>query len=78
MTAWIMTVDDYHSESPEDPEVYHDGFWLCPEGGRIYARHLAKGKGDPPRRRCEVCANEPETARALMRKVNESRERRGQ
>ena len=77
MAAWITTVEHYHSESPEDPEVYHDGYWVCPDGGSIYARHLAAGKGTPQRRRCEVCAKSPEVTKTLMRTVSESRLRRG-
>jgi hypothetical protein len=76
MTVWIETVDSYHSTWHEDREVYHDGHWLCSEGGKILARDLAYGKGDGHRPRCDVCKNSPNLAKAVVREVNEVRERR--
>jgi hypothetical protein len=60
MTAWILTVPHYHTESGEDPgkNEYHVGKnaenWMCSHGKRIFAEHLAEGPGDG-RKKCPEC-----------------------
>jgi hypothetical protein len=52
-TPWIQETTNYHSIETGRDE-YHDGGWICYEGGTIRAEHLVDGMGTG-RTRCPVC-----------------------
>jgi len=53
-TPWIQQTAHYHSIEPCRRE-YHDGGWICFEGKKIMAEHLANGKGGRTKK-CTACA----------------------
>jgi len=53
MAAWITETTNYYSTASGTAE-YHNGGWVCHEGGQIKALHLTSGKGGRTIE-CPVC-----------------------